>query len=518
MIMKMFPRNPLRHFSLFLLITVLAMILLPMKGSGQASEITWSRIINISNSPDFTSTDPFLLADPAGKAHLFWAEKVSNEPGNQPDTIMYAVWDGVTWSSPIDIIFSPPARGNMLTIYPHAVLDDIGQIHLFWIEQPNFPNYTLYHSYAYANEAWSAQAWSAPKVISNDLTGTKYSIHIASRPNGELHLVYARVRTGYLPPEDRAVAYIRSDDRGLFWSEPVDIWSVPDPERGASDTRMLLGDPGEVYITWTEWDGTGNGQAVYFARSLDNGDTWDRPVQLSERVGDEYERDWAQLALLGEDQLVVMWEGGYRAYRHAMYSYDGGVTWSEPIDTFPWLIGENGFVEFAYDSNGKLHLFFSQRVREGYDERGDRYGLWHSMWEGGRRWREPILSGGINPMLNPKVVIIRGNQVVATWYTSLNYEIMVMTGRIENAPELPSQPLPSATAESISAEPQLDSTLVMQPTITPTPSPTPIVLDGEMKKYSSPVNPGREVIIGILPSLLVIGLLLIIYRRSEHNR
>ena len=428
---------------------------------------------------------------------------------------MYAVWDGVTWSSPVDIRFSPPAAGNQLLIYPHAVMDDIGQIHLFWIEQPNFPNYTLYHSYAYANEAYSARAWSAPRMITEDLTATKYSIHIASRPNGELHLVHARVRTGFLPPEDRAVAYLRSDDRGLSWSEPIDIWSVPDPERGASDTRMLLDDPGKVYITWTEWDGTGNGQAVYFARSLDNGNTWDRPVRLSERVGDEYERDWAQLALLGEDQLVVMWEGGFRAYRHAMYSNDGGVTWSEPIDTFPWLIGENGFVEFAYDSTGKLHLFIAQRVREGYIERGTREGLWHSVWEGGMRWREPILTGGNESMVNPKVVIVGGNQVVATWYAPPIYEIKVITGKIQNAPEILPQPLPSATPSPFTDEPLLESPTVALPTITPTPLPTPVVLDVNLRDYSGPVNPGREVIFGILPSLVVIGVLVYILKRGK---
>jgi hypothetical protein len=481
----------------------------------QAGEITWSSVINISNSPDYTSTDPFLLADPAGRAHLFWAEKVSNAPGNQPDTIMYGVWDGMTWSSPIDIIYSPPDTGNLLTIYPHAALDDIGQIHLIWVEQPNFPNYTLYHSYANASEANAARAWSTPQVISEDLSGTKYSIHIASRPNGELHLIHARVRQGFFPPEDRAVTYLRSLDRGLTWSDPVDIYSVPDPERGASDTRLLLASPGKVYATWTEWDGTGNGQAVYFARSLDNGDNWERPVRLSERVGDEYERDWAQLALLGENQLVVMWEGGFRAYRHAMYSYDGGVTWSEPVDTFPWLIGENGFVEFAHDSNGKLHLFIAQRVREGYIERGAREGLWHSVWEGGTRWRDPTLSGGHNPMINPKVVIIQGNLVVAAWYAPPTYEVMVMSGKIENAPSLLPQLLPSATPERAPAVPFLENT----PTLSPIPSPTllltPVTLGEEMKSYSGPSNPGTEIMIGILPSLLLVGLLFYLFKRSK---
>jgi hypothetical protein len=513
MIMKMFLRNPLLHFSLLLWITVLSMISFPTKGSAQTSEIIWSRVINISNSPDFTSTDPFLLADPAGKAHLFWAEKVSNDPGNQPDTIMYAVWDGTTWSSPIDIIFSPPATGNLFTIFPHAVLDDIGQIHLFWIAQPNFPNYTLYHSYAYASEAYSARAWSAPRVISEDLTGSKYSIHIASRPNGELHVVHARVRTGFMPPEDRAVTYLRSDDRGVSWSEPVDIWSVPDPERGASDTRMLLDDPGKVYITWTEWDGTGNGQAVYFARSLDNGKSWDRPVMLSERVGDEYERDWAQLALLGEDQLVVMWEGGFRAYRHAMYSNDGGASWSDPIDTFPWLIGENGFVEFAYDSTGKLHLFIAQRVREGYIERGSRMGLWHSVWEGGRRWREPVYvshGGEAENMTNPKVAIVQGNKIVAVWYRSHIYEIIVMTGTIPSAHPVPPVPwdLPPT---SVVPTPFPTATILPTETIN---TPPPVQIDTTRPSTAS-TSPGPYILLGSLPVFVIV--MIVFYRNSRKN-
>jgi hypothetical protein len=506
------------HYKRFiLLIMLLPMVVFSVptgkSAVAQAGEITWSSVINISNSPDFTSTDPFLLADPAGKAHLFWAEKVSNDPGNQPDTIMYAAWDGMTWTSPIDIIFSPPANGNMLTIYPHAAMDDIGQIHLIWVEQPNFPNYTLYHSYAYAHEAFAARAWSPPQVISEDLTGTKYSIHIASRPNGELHLIHARVRQGFSPPEDRAVTYLRSLDRGLTWSDPVDIYSVPDPERGASDTRLLLASPGKVYATWTEWDGTGNGQAVYFARSLDNGDTWDRPIRLSQRVGDEYERDWAQLALLGEDQLVVMWEGGFRAYRHAMYSYDGGVTWSEPVDTFPWLIGENGFVEFVYDSNGKLHLFIAQRVREGYIERGGRMGLWHSVWEGGMRWRDPVYAsqgGGAENMTNPKVAVIQGNKIIAVWYGSHIYEIMAMTGTISDAPYLDPEPweLPAA---SPTPTPILTATAI--PT-QPVSTPVPVIVD-KVRSPAASGSPGNYIMLGSLPALVIV--FLVAYINSRKN-
>ena len=214
------------------------------------------------------------------------------------------------------------------------------------------------------------------------LTGTKYSIHIAFSPSNIAY--YLRVCPSWRnSSRERAVSYIRSTDGGISWTEPVDIMTIPFLDWGASDTRLLVESPDKVYASWTIWDKTGNGKYVYFARSLDNDLTWDDPVQLAERIDPEYERDWNNMALLGPGKIVAMWEGGYRAYRYAMYSDDSGVTWSQPIDTFPFLIGENGLVEFARDSLDRLHLFISQRIREGNEIRGQYIGLWHSIWEGG---------------------------------------------------------------------------------------------------------------------------------------
>jgi hypothetical protein len=481
------------------------------KVNAQENEINWGSVINISNMEGFTSTDPFLLSDPAGMVHLFWAQKVTFAPGNQPDTIMYTSWDGFNWSNPIDIRYSPPGAGNMLVSYPHAVIDDFGKIHLIWLEQPNFPHYTLYYSSVNAWEAGIARAWSAPAVLANDLIGTKYSIDIAYRSPNELNILYARGQAGLAGTGDRDVVYIKSEDNGSNWSDPVEIYTVLDVERGASDTRLLLENPSNIYATWTEWDGTGNGQVVYFARSLDNGQTWDSPLPLSVRTGDEYERDWTKLALLGENQIVAIWEGGFRAYRHAMYSYDAGATWSEPIDTFPFLIGDNGFVDFAWDSSGKLHVFLAQRIREGFSNRFGTLGLWHSTWVGGKLWREPTLvtrEGGAENITNPKVTIVNGNKIVAVWYGSQIYEIMALTGEIVNAPYVASRPwnLPIPTPE---ISPTATHTVTY---ITPTPYPSP--LQEQINEDPTLLsNQGTAVIYGTIPSFIII-IVLLLYKFS----
>jgi hypothetical protein len=474
----------------------------------QISDIVWEPPINISNSPDATSTDPFLLADPTGKAHLFWAEKKSSLPGNQPDTLMYSVWDGKNWSRPLDIFFSPESDGTPVVAYPRAVMDERGFIHLIWLAQPHFPRYALYYSSVHVSRSTEVQAWQPREVLADDLTGTKYSADLGYAPEMGLHVLYARVQQGASPPEERAVTYTNSKDFGKTWSDQKDIYKISDPQGGASDVRLLLEPPTNIYATWTRWDFSGNGQAIVFSRSLDQGYSWEAARAITNRIGNEYERDWNNMALLGPGQIVTMFEGGWRAYRHAMYSNDAGVTWSDPIDTFPWLIGENGTVEFARDSNGTLHLFIAQRVREGYEGRGDANlaSLWHSVWQGGQRWSDPVFAGARVNLINPKMVITGGNRVVTAWYTQGGSEITVMVGKIQSAPYLAQETLPGYTPEA-TAMPVATATH----TSTTDPYPTP----GQNNFNSvlpEPSGTGDALVIGLVSSLALFLVVALVFK------
>lgn len=479
--------------------------------NAQSSDIVWNPPVNISNSPGITSTDPFLVSDPTGKVHLFWAEKGSSIPGNQPDTVMYTSWDGKVWSKPIDIFFSPESDGTPVVAYPRAVVDDRGYLHLIWLAQPNFPRYALYYSSVYLPRSTDVRAWKPRVVLADDLSGTKYSADIVFHPDMGLHVAYARVEQGDRPPEERAVTHITSADYGETWADPQDIYTVSDLQGGASDVRLLLEPPLNIYSTWTQWDVTGNGQAIVFTRSLDNGQNWETPRKITRRIGNEYERDWNNMALLGPGQLVSMYEGGWRAYRYAMYSDDAGQTWSEPVDVFPWLIGENGSVEFLRDSTGKLHLFIAQRVREGFSDRGDLNlaALWRSEWEGGRRWSEPEFVGGLVNLINPKATIAGGNQLVTTWYTQNELEIQVMTGKIQNAPRVIEDILPTEIPVLTPAPTETPSLDVTSPTTQPVVNfPTDAPNTGQTES-------GFPLAFGISLSLLLIVIAAVFFMRRQ---
>ena len=492
----------------------LILISSPVNAAPVGMDIVWNPPLNISNSPGNTSTDPFLLADPTGKVHLFWGEKVSTLPGAQADTLMYTVWDGNNWFKPIDIFFAPESDGNPVINYPHAVMDNDGFIHLIWLQQPNFPNYTLYYSTAFAPDALLADSWTPEEAIATDLSGTKYSVDIAFRSNQELHILYARGQQGEGVKEERSVAYLRSLDGGLSWSDPVDIAIIKNIQNGASDTKILLDGEERIYATWTEWDKDGLGHAVYFARSLDNGETWENPIAITTTQGNEYERDWSNIEILGPDQLVIIWEGGWRAYRNAQYSEDGGATWSRPIDTFPWLIGENGTVEFARDSNNTLHLFVAQRVREGYFAYGDGTNpfVWHSVWEGGQKWSEPVAIPSTDRLVNPKAAITGGNQIALTWYNPNDLEILVMTGQIQGAPRtlLPSWIKPAALAPTITPTPVIEPTVDTSGILEPTPF-------SETTSSNEPArfNISQILPVGVILIIFVIGFVIIFVRRSR---
>lgn len=477
--------------------------------NGQESGDRWgSSPLNLSNT-ETSSIEPFVLADKTGIVHVFWSEEIGGQPGDLGfggNALMYAAWNGEHWSQPLDILLSPD---NGPAFQPHAVIDEQGVIHLIWLgDQP----FRLYYSCAHASQAGSAHAWQAPVALASDPTHSQFSIALAYEAPQTLHVIYARVPLGDQPPEPRAVSYVRSMDAGSTWSEPIDLCTIPEPDRGASCTRLLVVNPGKVYASWTEWDLTGNGQAIYLARSLDSGTTWEEPVLMAAREPNEYEHDWLSLAVLGENQLAAIWEGGQAAYSQARYSSDGGTSWSAPVQILTDLIGENGFAEFAYDSAGQVHLFIPKR---GGSPRihHTTIGLWHSVWDGAD-WREPELIGGVNPMVYPKVAIVGGNRVVAAWYTSRVGEIMVLTGEIGNAPALTPRPWPIATpTPTVTPSP-----IALPATITPAPTRSTLAVASAPPSFSTRYNPGTGVLAGVVPSFCVVAAVVLILQLRRHSQ
>jgi hypothetical protein len=249
---------------------------------------------------------------------------------------------------------------------------------------------------------------------------------------------------------------------------------------------------------------------------------------LAERQGLEYERDWTTLAALSDDELVIFWEGGFRAYRQAQYSQDGGATWSEPIDTLDWLIADNGFAEFVRDGANRLHLFVFQRIREGNDDRNsygssgnDSNGLWHSVWEGGTQWRQPERIGEPNPGNFVSATIRGGNELFAAWFSYTYLELSVFQCELYDTPAVPLQSwaeIPPLLVNNLSGTPTIaiaaTATAFSTPTVLPINSSNSFPLSPEMTS-----SPGNAILAGILPVFAIILLIAVFnLQKRRHTR
>jgi hypothetical protein len=498
------------------IVGVLIFMLTPSAISAPGDVSNCTVPINLSRSEGYVSADPLLIADPVGAVHLFWAERMIGDPDsspNVPDSMMYSLFDGIQWAKPVDVHISPPRSFNRMIGGIRGVIDDDGVIHLVWLG----PDDMFFYSSAHADDAGSAQGWQTPLMLGNDQTGTQYSADIAYEPPQTLHIIYGRSQNQV----NRTVSYIRSIDGGLSWSEPLIIYTFLDFARGASNVRLHVDLPDKIYATWTEWDSSGTGQAIYFARSLDSGLHWAQPVRLAQRAEGEYERNWTNVAVLGEDHLVAFWEGGFRAYPQAQYSYDGGVTWTEAIDTLYWLIADNGAAEFVRDSQGRLHLFIARRIREGYPEKcanflgcsGDGNAIWHSIWEAGPNWREPKpVDFTFSPVNYVSVAITKGNRVTMAWFDYTDFEIEVMNCFIEDAPELATVLRPTPKAKMV---------LLPTPTATSIPAtPAPAATQWQNPEPPPPIaqNSTQQMILAsFLPACAVVALVIVTNRRRRRH-
>lgn len=234
-------------------------------------------------------------------------------------------------------------------------------------------------------------AWTKPILLSY-AAETAWFPDIAADLTGRLHVVYASTVVARLETYD-AVLYTTSED-GIFWTEPIDIFALPQPAQGeTAATRPTLyvdrknnlhasfTDYFRVFYSWSfaetaqnirAWAPLrtlGSGATAYFTRvgedsqgrlhyiytenlysracpicyhvyhrfSDDNGVTWSTAVDVSQLLTGAAK---PQLLIDKSDNLHIVWDSGRggslgqllsASTVHYAASYDRGVTWSEPL-------------------------------------------------------------------------------------------------------------------------------------------------------------------------------------------
>lgn len=423
-----------------------------LAADAQTNRIVWSRPVNLSNSL-VSSGRPAIVADGYGKVDVFWSEEVGGpvvygtpqaliRTGN---TLFLSQWDGVSWSTPIDLLF---VKGDQVADYVAATVDASNQIHLVWTGSTNF-----YYSTAPADKALSALNWSQPEVVASGSARTQWESSIVTDKQGRVHIAYA---TGGSQP---GVYHTYSADEGHIWTVPEKL-SLPfdEVESSFSNVKIITDGAGRLHVVWQTNQDDGFGQSIYYARSVDGGETWAPPVRIAQRDPGEYGVTFPWIVAVGDSELHMVYvDGPWHIGRYHRISHDGGATWGEPVHVMQDFEGINGYPILLVDGASQLHWVQTWRTRSQIG------GTYYAQWLG-NSWSPMELAVREDENLGPgahwtAATIRLGNDIHIVWNTNFTDkagEIWHTHGIIPGLAPATVMPTPSATP---------------QPTPTPTPSP-----------------------------------------------
>lgn len=448
---------------------------------------------------------PFLLADKNRTVHAFASQWVENDGRRR--AIIYRQWslDG-GWTRPVDIILAPSGDADFLGAY----LDPSDTIHMIF-KAGESRNLAVYYSNAPAAIADWAPAWSKPVMVGNGATDLN-SAAILGDDQGNVVVIYS----GNL--EGSGVYYIHSKNSGKDWSDPLPMFLTFDTNLSTFSLHLTIGAEQRIRAVWNVVTNIGGDETVYFANFDSQDSTWVTPVELDKRINlpDFFGPSFPVVVDNGREIVVVYNSGNPftgrpvgagRPIQRARISTNGGVTWNEPLDPFPFHVGRSGEHAMVLDGMGTPHTLFIQRI-ESLDEEGHYSiigGLWHSSFQSGG-WSNPDrFVTTVNPH-DVHAVVSQGNVLLAVWREDpgVGQSGIWYSYKILDEPELPIVPLATALLDySVQVIPTSPAALII-----PEPTIRPELLD-EGKPSDLGSNPDLPIIIGIVPvALILIGAIL----------
>jgi hypothetical protein len=460
----------------------------------------WSEPYRLSSDAGKAS-EGYLVADQYGYVHCLWTETLFE---NHQTVIKYARFDGSTWTKPNDIYVT-----NQGIVNVSPFVDQQGVLHIAWAEGLIGP---AYYTSAPANDALSAQNWAKPIQINIPAR----VVHLLVDSKGVLHILYID------QTEEAGVYYIRSEDRGMTWSEPV--WLDPDilPGHIPDSLSFALDDNDGLHAVWFYGTREDNETPdwVRYAHSLDGGNTWSAPFLIDRQKEEiDHKLTFAGPVMTVQGQTVhVIWAAGGLPYRFHRFSTDAGRTWSELEHIFGELHGQ-AFDGLAVDRAGRVHFFGQIRYP---------MGIYHAYWDQ-IRWSKPSLvylisEDGSEESMGDRVhahytlpVIRAGNQLVLTFTdgpADPNRRLFVTYRTMDDILPLENMPTPDPTATPV----PISSPTFSQPTPMPKWTVTaPLLETSEIRPIRRIPASDLPIRLALVPTLLVLmGTLMVrLYKRKR---
>jgi hypothetical protein len=104
--------------------------------------------------------------------------------------------------------------------------------------------------------------------------------------------------------------------------------------------------------------------------------------------------------------------------------------------------------------------------------------------------------------------------VIAVWYSSLESEIMAMSGAILNADEIPPTPWPVSSPILRNVTETVSEASLTQPPVVETvqPSPAPIASNFPQTSAPAPLNSVEMIYLGALPSMVALAVFFVAWK------
>ncbi len=232
-----------------------------------------------------------------------------------------------------------------------------GHLHAVW---SGGPYGQVWYSRAFVRDGASAASWLDPQPLSS--SAARSDSGIASKPiivaaADTLHVVYA------VPVnEQRGIYYARSDDNGETWDAPVAVFDAAGAGWAAVDhPRLAVDVMGGLHVVWTRpaLAADAPAQGLSYARSDDGGESWSAALTAFEGA-----TAWPEVKVNGLNQVHLLWQAADRGVWWQRWLPDAAETESGTDEWDAWsrdaqIVGLRdvvGPVAALADGDGRLHL------------------------------------------------------------------------------------------------------------------------------------------------------------------
>jgi hypothetical protein len=470
----------------------------------------WSPVVKLSDAMVSTAENdlPALAADAEGNFLALWSQEAAD--GSGAIELYGAASDGTRWPDPTVLVRASDGTSSNPSHLQHPAifLDKQDMVHAVWSTGTNRP---LQYSSMHAQDFMTPQAWAAPVPLPSPY-GLTSSPDIAVDPSGE------SVYVAFVVPfnENRGIYLVHSQSSGTTWMTPTLIFDAAAAGWSNIDKPQLALDAsGDIlHAAWMRPIPAGGvgPQAIYYARSIDQGRTWSSPVKVAEG-----NVDWPRLAVPAAGQVFLAWNATENIEPanqstpfkvSGQFSPDGGQRWSPALD-IPGFERASGPIALAVGGAGQMYL-----VATGQGS-GQEAILLDARWNG-QAWEMHELLPLGQPATAGNAAVAAANPAKGQLMTVLKIHTLDQPGADRTSfrstwreVELgQTAPLPTFTPAP---------TAMATPRLTSTPQPTPRPTIKANANLPSTVSGGSNPLItgGVLAALIVVTVFTVIVWRQH---